>query len=110
VAGNPGGACLGRLQAAAAFGLWTLNIVAIGGWSALFFGGKKLGASAAAAGGMLATGAAFTAVAAKVDRKAAATGVPFVAWLAFATVLAEEVWRRNRKSGTPAQGRGDGFE
>jgi len=80
----------------AAVGLWAFNLAMIGGWSELFFGGKKLGPSAAAAGGMLVTGAAFTATAWQVDRKAAATGVPFVAWLAFATLLAEEVWRLNR--------------
>jgi len=51
---------------------------------------------AAAAGGMVASGAAFTAVAAKTDRKAAAAGVPFVAWLSFATVRATAVWHRNR--------------
>jgi translocator protein len=82
----------------AAAALWSFNVAMIGGWSELFFGGKKLGASAAAAAGMLATGAAFSAVAAKTDRKAAATGLPYVAWLGFATVLAEEVWRRNRKT------------
>jgi benzodiazapine receptor len=45
---------------------------------------------------MVASGAAFTAVAAETDRKAAAAGVPFVAWLSFATVLATAVWHRNR--------------
>lgn len=82
--------------AKSAVALWSFNVAMIGGWSELFFGGRKLGGSAFAAGGMLATGAAFTTAAAKVDRKAAATGLPFVAWLGFATVLATEVWRRNR--------------
>lgn len=80
-----------------AAGLWSFNVTMIGGWSELFFGGKKLGASALAAGGMLVTGAAFTAIAAKAEPKAAASGLPFVAWLGFATLLAEEVWRRNRR-------------
>lgn len=78
-----------------AAGLWLFNIAMIGGWSELFFGGRKLGPAAGAAAGMLASGTAYTLAAARVDRQAAATGVPFVAWLAFATVLAEEVWRRN---------------
>ena len=82
-----------------AVGLWALNVTAIGAWNELFFGGKKLGASALGAGAMVAGGAAFSAVAAKVDRRAAATGVPFVAWLCFATLLATEVWRRNRPAG-----------
>jgi len=80
----------------AAAALWSFNVAMIGGWSELFFGGKKLGGSAVAAGAMLATGAAYTAVATRADRKAAATGVPFVVWLGFASLLATEVWRRNR--------------
>ena len=31
----------------------------------------------------------------RVDGTAAVCGVPYAAWLAFANVLAEEVWRRN---------------
>jgi tryptophan-rich sensory protein len=38
-----------------------------------------------------------------VDVMAAACGVPYVAWLAFANVVAEEVWRRNE--GESAEGR-----
>ncbi len=78
-----------------AVALWALNTAMIGGWSALFFGRKALGPSAIAAGAMMATGTAYAAVAAKVDRKAAATALPFIAWVGFATMLAEEVWRRN---------------
>jgi translocator protein len=44
---------------------------------------------------MAATGAAYVASAWRVDRPAAAVGIPFVAWLGFATLLAERVWKRN---------------
>ena len=84
----------------AAIGLWLLNTAMVGGWTQLFFRKKELGASAAASGAMVATSAAYVATAAKVDRPAAATGVPFVAWLGFATLLAERIWRDN-----PAQRR-----
>ena len=50
---------------------------------------------------MLGTGAAYVVAAAKVDRPAAAAGEPFVAWLCFATLLAEQVWQRNA-AGAPA--------
>lgn len=83
-------------QRNAAAGLWLFNVGMIGGWSEIFFGGRKLGVSAAASAAMLGTGAAYVAVARKVDGKAAATGVPFVAWLGVATLLAAEVWRMNR--------------
>jgi tryptophan-rich sensory protein len=79
-----------------AIGLWLANSAMVGGWTQLFFRQKRLGASAAASGAMVATGAAYVMAAAKVDRPAAAMGVPFVAWLGFATVLAERIWRDNQ--------------
>ena len=81
-----------------AVALWLLNSPMIGGWTELFFTHRRLGASAAASGAMVVSGAAYMAVAAKPDRVAAATAVPLVAWLGFATLLAEEVWRRNATS------------
>jgi 2-polyprenyl-6-methoxyphenol hydroxylase-like FAD-dependent oxidoreductase/tryptophan-rich sensory protein len=84
----------------AAVGLWLVNSAMVGGWTQLFFRERKLGASAVASGAMVATGAAYVLTAAKVDRPAAATAVPFVAWLGFATLLATQIWRDN-----PARGR-----
>lgn len=79
-----------------AVGLWLLNTGMIGGWTTLFFGKRELGASALASGAMVATSAGYAIAASKVDRAAAATAVPFVAWLGFATLLAERIWERNR--------------
>ena len=78
-----------------AIGLWLVTTAMVGGWTQLFFGEKRLGASAIASGAMTATGAAYVAAAARVDRPAAAAAVPFVAWLGFASLLAEQVWQRN---------------
>ena len=78
-----------------AIGLWALNNALIAGWSGLFFGSKALGPSALASGGMIAAACGYAAVAAKTDRTAAASAAPLIAWLGFATLLAEEVWRRN---------------
>ncbi len=72
------------------------NILSIGGWSRLFFGGRNLPASTVAAAAMIGGGAAYVAQARKVDRTAAVAGIPFVAWVAFATVLTGALWRRNR--------------
>jgi 2-polyprenyl-6-methoxyphenol hydroxylase-like FAD-dependent oxidoreductase/tryptophan-rich sensory protein len=83
----------------AAVGLWLLNTAMVGGWTQLFFRKRRLGASAAASRAMVATSAAYVATAAKVDRPAAAAAVPFVAWLGFATLLAERIWRDNPKVG-----------
>ena len=83
-----------------AVGLWLLNTAMVGGWTELFFREKRLGASAAASGAMVASSAAYVAAAARVDKPSAAVGIPFVAWLGFATLLAERIWRDN-----PAKGR-----
>lgn len=72
------------------------NTVAIGAWSWLFFGKRDLPASTVAAAAMIASGTAYVVEARKVDRTAAAAGVPFVAWVAFATVLTAAIWQRNR--------------
>jgi len=79
----------------AAVGLWLVNTAMVGGWTQLFFRERHLGASAIASGAMVASGAAYVATAAKADRPAAALGVPFVAWLGFATLLAGRIWRDN---------------
>lgn len=79
-----------------ALGWLGINILAIGGWSRLFFGGRNLPVSTTAAVSMIGGGAAYVAEARKVDRKAAIAGVPFVAWVAFAAVLTGAIWRLNR--------------
>ena len=84
-----------------ATGLWLLNTAMIGGWTEIFFRKKQLGPSAIASGAMIATGAAYAIAADKVDRPAAATAVPFVAWLGFATILAERIWARNPSPENP---------
>jgi benzodiazapine receptor len=71
------------------------NVVAIGGWSRVFFGRRDLRASTLMAAAMVGTGAAFVQVSRPTDSVASAAGVPFVAWVTFATVLTAAIWRRN---------------
>jgi len=80
-----------------ALGLWALNVGLIGGWSGVFFGRRSLPASTAVAALMVGTGAAFVTQARRVDTPAALAGVPFVAWVGFATVLTAALWQRNRR-------------
>lgn len=80
----------------AALGCWSLSMAGIAGYPWVFFERKKLGASTAASGAMFASATAYVATAARVDRPAAALGVPLVVWLGLATLLSEELWRRNR--------------
>ena len=71
------------------------NVLAIGGWSRLFFGGKNLSSSTVAAAAMVGVGAVYVQQARRSDRVAAASGVPLVAWVVFATVLTGALWRLN---------------
>ncbi len=73
-----------------------VNVGLIGAWSGVFFGRRSLPASTALAAGMIGTGAAYVAAARRTDRIAAAAGVPYVAWVGFATVLTAAIWQRNR--------------
>lgn len=79
-----------------ALALLALNTVSIGAWSRLFFGRRDLATSTVAAAAMVVTGAAYVHQARRVDKPAALAGVPFVAWVAFATVLTAALWNRNR--------------
>ena len=80
----------------AAVGGWMLTLAGLAGYPWLFFREKRLASSTGASAAMLAA-AAGTAVAARsVDRPAMAMTVPLCLWLGFATVLSEELWRRNR--------------
>lgn len=78
-----------------ALALWALNIAMIGGWTKIFFGERSVRGGAVASAAMVGSGAAFVERASHVDGLAAASGVPFTAWIAFATALSEEIWRRN---------------
>ena len=81
-----------------AVGLWLLNTAMVGGWTEIFFRKRALRSGAVVAGSMVATGGAYVAAAAKVDRPAALLGVPFVGWLGFATLLATRISARNPES------------
>ncbi len=75
--------------------LWGVNQAAIAGWSEIFFGQRAPGAGTLAAAAMIGTSVGYVAAAAPEDDVAAAAGVPLVAWVSFATLLAEEIWRHN---------------
>jgi translocator protein len=80
-----------------ALGWMALNVAMIGGWSRLFFKQRNLPVSTAAAAAMIVSGAALTAQAQKVDQPAAAATLPFVAWVAFATLLTASIWQLNKR-------------
>lgn len=78
-----------------ALAVWATNLLGIAGFSFVLFGRKNLGGALGVTSGMVASSAAAVATSAMVDRKAALADAPLLAWVLFATVLQEEVWRKN---------------
>ena len=84
-----------RTQALTLWGtVQALNAV----WMAL--GPKRLGGQLAAAVASLGTSAAYVWRARRVDPPAANMVAPYVAWIGFANVLTEELWRKNPQART----------
>ncbi len=78
-----------------ALGFWGLNVLGVGGFSWVLFGKKRLGAATGVTAAMVASSVGVVAASRRVDDRAALACVPLAAWVLFATVLQEEVWRRN---------------
>ncbi len=79
-----------------ALGFWGANVLGVAGFSWVLFGRKNLAAATGVTAGMLVSAVGTVAAARRVDQRAAAACLPLAAWVTFATVLQEEVWRRNR--------------
>jgi benzodiazapine receptor len=79
-----------------ALSLWAIEVLGIGGFSWVLFGRKRLDQATEVSAGMLATAIGTVAAASEVDRPAAIAILPLTAWVAFATLLQAEIWRRNR--------------
>ena len=75
--------------------LWAFNIAMTSGWTKIFFGERSITGGAVAGAVMIAGGAAYVERASRVDRTAAALGVPFTAWTAFGDVMTEDLRERN---------------
>ena len=72
----------------------TVAGIALFPWA--FFGKRDLVGSGAVTAGMLAASSTAVAAASRIDRPASAALSPVIAWVAFALLLNEELWRRNR--------------
>jgi tryptophan-rich sensory protein len=74
------------------FGIQALNAI----WMVLGFGWRRRGAMTIEAAATVANAGAYAVVARRVDPAAAALALPYLAWVGFAALLSEELWRRNR--------------
>nr|WP_321983775.1 TspO/MBR family protein [uncultured Lichenicoccus sp.] len=84
------------LQRTVALGFWSLNVLGVAGFPWVLFGRRRLGAATGVTVAMLAASGGAVASAAGVDRRAAWAGAPVAGWVLFASLLQEELWRRNR--------------
>ena len=79
-----------------ALGAWVVTLFGIPTFSWRFFGARQSDEALGVSASMLVSAAGLTAAATQVDQKATAASIPLIGWLIFATLLQEEVWRRNR--------------
>ena len=79
----------------AALGLWGVQLGLNSAWSVLFFQEHKKRAALADLGVLIGSVGAYSLVARKIDPPAAWLMVPYLGWCGFATLLNEEIVRRN---------------
>lgn len=79
-----------------ALGAWVVTLFGLPAFQWRFFGEHQADEALGVSATMLASTASLAAASARVDRKASVAAVPLIGWLIFATLLQEEVWRRNR--------------
>ncbi len=82
-------------QRTAALSFWGLNLLGVASFSWVMFGRRQLGEATGVTAGMIGTSAAALLTASQVDKRAAWAAAPLTAWVIFASLLQEEVWRRN---------------
>ncbi|TXM70692.1 tryptophan-rich sensory protein [Methylobacterium sp. WL120] len=85
----------GSPERTTALAFWAANQVGIAGWSEVFFGHRSTGWGAVASAALGASAVGYVAAASQADKTAGQLGIPLVAWVSFATLLTEEIWRKN---------------
>ncbi len=81
--------------AAPALAAWAATVAGLTAYPAAFFGGRNTAAGLGTSAAMCAAASATVAGASRLDPMAAGAMVPLALWTGFATVLSEELWRRN---------------
>lgn len=75
--------------------LWVAQLALNYAWSPAFFGAEKPGLALLVISLLLATILAFILRARRIDQASVALFMPYLAWVAFASVLNFEIWRLN---------------
>ena len=84
-----------------ALALWTANQAGIASWSEVFFGQKALGWATVESAALGVSAAGYIYSAGKIDKTAGRLGIPLAAWVTFATLMSEEIWRNNEQPSEP---------
>ncbi len=71
-------------------------MLGVGGFSWVLFGRRRTDEALGVNAAMVGSSVALVVSAAEADPPAALAALPLAAWVVFACVLQEEVWRRNR--------------
>ena len=79
-----------------ALGAWVLTLFGLPAFQWRFFGARQADEALGVSATMLVAATGLAVTSSPVDRKASMAAVPLIGWLIFATILQEEVWRRNR--------------
>jgi benzodiazapine receptor len=79
-----------------ALALWGAQLALNGAWAPVFFGARRPRAALADLLAQVGVVAAYAATSRQVDKLASTMMVPYLGWLGFASLLNEEVVRRNR--------------
>ncbi|WP_416221858.1 TspO/MBR family protein [Sphingomonas sp. S1-29] len=74
---------------------WGANQIGVAGWSEGFFRLRAPGWAALGSAALGGSAVGHVGAARQVAIRAAVAGLPLAAWVGLATLLAEEVWRRN---------------
>ena len=85
----------GSPERTTALAFWAANQVGVASWSEVFFGQRSPGWGTIASAALGARAVGYVATAGQVDKTAGQLGLPLVGWASFATLLAEEIWRKN---------------
>lgn len=79
----------------AALALWTVQLGLNAAWSVLFFGAHRKRAALVDLGLLAGSVGGYMGAASRVDKKAALLMAPYLGWCGFASLLNEEIVRRN---------------
>jgi len=88
----------GLAGASTALALWAVQLVFNAGWSAVFFGLRRVGLAFVEVLALWLSIAATIAAFYPVSAAAAAMMAPYLAWVSFAAVLNLAIWRRNPRA------------